>query len=93
MNNQGLMDNEKVDEIFIPGGGISKRILQTSKERSIPTTLLLKFCSEGDNSVDGLELTGYLEQLVGLRETSSRLKVPSSWRHLFGAPPPTQMFW
>jgi len=89
----GLISDETEDSIFIPGGGISKRILENSKQRKLSLTLLLKFCSEGDNSVDGVVLAEYLDQLVSVRDRELKTKLPASWSHLFGPPAPTQMFW
>ena len=75
-------------------------------ETGVNLTLLLKFACEGDNSGDGLMLAGQLDRLLhysnsghgtdpaGVAVDCRRpLKVAGSWRHLFGPPAPTQMFW
>ena len=95
----GLMTDEEAsdggghDSIFIPGGGICRRVFEACQTRPVAVTLLLKFCSEGDNSMDGVQLAEYANQLTGLQAAGCKLRLPASWIHLFGAPPPTQMFW
>jgi len=99
-------DGSEADELFIPGGGISRRMYLACLETGVNLTLLLKFACEGDNSGDGLMLAGQLDRLLhysnsghgtdpaGVAVDCRRpLKVAGSWRHLFGPPAPTQMFW
>jgi len=89
-------DNDTASETgpIIPGGGISSRVYQSCQLKGISATLMLKFCSEGDNRTDGLALSDYFNQVVNVMPKSSdKTKVPASWRYLFGGSAPVQMFW
>eukprot|EP00088_Acartia_fossae_P029921 TRINITY_DN3084_c0_g1_i6.p1 TRINITY_DN3084_c0_g1~~TRINITY_DN3084_c0_g1_i6.p1 ORF type:complete len:244 (-),score=45.68 TRINITY_DN3084_c0_g1_i6:308-1039(-) len=85
-------DLETGGEPNIPGGGISSRILRQCHQQNLAATVLIKFCSEGDNSTDGMVLAQYLNLLVPVFN-KSRPKIPKSWQHLFGHSAPVQMFW
>lgn len=89
----GMNIGEEGEEVFIPGGGVAKRVYETCRSQGIHLSVLLKFSSEGDNSPDGLMLADYLNQLIVFKETDKKMNIPKSWRHLFGPPAPTQMFW
>jgi len=87
-------DNDNSSGPFIPGGGISSRVYRSCQTKGISATLLLKFCSEGDNRPDGIVLSEYLNQVVNiLPQSPNKKKVPESWRYLFGGSAPVQMFW
>jgi len=87
-------DNNTSSGPFIPGGGISSRVYQSCQMKGIAATLMLKFCSEGDNRTDGIVLSDYLNQVLNiLPKTQNKTKVPESWRYLFGGSAPVQMFW
>jgi len=80
----------------IPGGGISKRMFITCQKDNIPATFLFKFCSEGDNTMDGVILAQYLSKLdpkMAQLVPSSNPKIPNCWQSLFGHGAPVQMFW
>ncbi|XP_063155148.1 proteasome assembly chaperone 2 [Candoia aspera] len=89
------------DKIFyIPGGGITKLLFTESCSKGIPLVVLLKFCSEGDNIPDALALADYLNESLQLiapqssssQAKSSRWKIPSSWKLLFGSGLPSSLF-
>ncbi|KAM6455876.1 proteasome assembly chaperone 2 isoform 2-T2 [Liasis olivaceus] len=89
------------DKIFyIPGGGITKLLFAESCSEGIPLVVLLKFCSEGDNIPDALALADYLNESLQLiapqssssQAKSSRWKIPSSWKLLFGSGLPSSLF-
>ncbi|XP_042317864.1 proteasome assembly chaperone 2 isoform X2 [Sceloporus undulatus] len=94
----GVNDDEKV--FHIPGGGITKLLFTESCSKGIPMVVLLKFCSEGDNIPDALTLADYLNEWLHLTATqnesssikSSRWKIPSSWKLLFGSGLPPALF-
>jgi len=71
---------------FIPGGGLTRRILSTLPAAwSVPTACVLQFVMEGDNRADAHFLAGVLSNLLKL--TVSEWKEPQSWREgLFGTP-------
>ncbi|KAG6920272.1 hypothetical protein DXG01_005041 [Tephrocybe rancida] len=71
---------------FIPGGGLTRRILTSlPKDWSIPTATLLQFVLEGDNRGDARLFAAVVAKVVGHDLTEWRQ--PSSWNvGLFGAP-------
>ncbi|XP_029446816.1 proteasome assembly chaperone 2 [Rhinatrema bivittatum] len=94
----GVSEAEKC--IIIPGGGITKRLYTDSCTEEIPLAVLLKFCSEGDNMPDAFALVNYLNEWLQLVQctnsdgtmASTKWKVPSSWRLLFGSGLPPVLF-
>ncbi|XP_022092119.1 proteasome assembly chaperone 2-like isoform X2 [Acanthaster planci] len=78
--------------IYIPGGGIAKKLFEDCCSQDIPLAVLLLFCSEGDNIPDALSMVSHLNQwlqLVQEPESSqqrirSPWKIPSSWSMLYG---------
>ncbi len=91
----GLSTGEEGDTVFIPGGGIARRLYECCLEEGVALTLLIKFAAEGDNSVDGLVLAGALNALISFLADRGRqqLRAPPSWQHVFGPPPPRDLFW
>lgn len=73
---------------FIPGGGLTRRILQSLPDGwSVPTACLLQFVFEGDNRADATILASVVAKVIGVDESCLPWKQPSSWREgLFGAP-------
>ncbi|XP_002741628.1 proteasome assembly chaperone 2-like [Saccoglossus kowalevskii] len=79
--------------VFIPGGGIAKRLYTQCCNKDISMAVLLVFCSEGDNISDALSLTTYLNhwlKVIPTKDpsdvTSSRVwQIPKSWSLLFGS--------
>ncbi|XP_070603600.1 proteasome assembly chaperone 2 [Erythrolamprus reginae] len=91
-------NNDKI--FYIPGGGITKLLFTESCSKGIPLVVLLKFCSEGDNIPDAFALADYLNETLPLiapqsstsQAKSSRWKIPSSWKLLFGSGLPSSLF-
>ncbi|XP_077208930.1 proteasome assembly chaperone 2 isoform X2 [Paroedura picta] len=91
-------DDDKV--LYIPGGGITKRLFTKSCSEGVEMVVLLKFCSEGDNIPDALVLADYLNEWLQITTNqsgsfpakSSKWKTPSSWKHLFGNGLPPSLF-
>ena len=73
---------------FIPGGGLTRRILKCLPHGwSVPTACLLQFVFEGDNRADADILASVVAKVINLDENYLPWKQPSSWREgLFGAP-------
>ncbi|KAH9992664.1 PAC2 family-domain-containing protein [Russula vinacea] len=71
---------------FIPGGGLTRRILSNIPESwRIPTAALLQFVLEGDNSSDASLMAAVVAKVLSLEVHEWR--VPDSWRQgLFGTP-------
>ncbi|XP_043470421.1 proteasome assembly chaperone 2 [Leptopilina heterotoma] len=88
------VDTEGV--LQIPGGGFAKCIFQALEKDEIPCAVLLKFCSEGDNIPDAIDLLNYLNQwlliLSNNDDNSLAIKYPSSWKFLFGNSPPSEIY-
>ena len=88
----GLGPGEAPDQIFLPGSGIAKKLLAMCQDMGLEGVVLSKFCEEGDNTRDGIELADYLNKWLGWVE-GDKYKVPPSWKHLFGPPAPVEMYW
>jgi len=73
---------------FIPGGGLTRRILNSLPDGwSVPTACLLQFVFEGDNQADANILASVVAKVIGVDGNCIPWKQPSSWREgLFGAP-------
>ncbi|KAJ1523261.1 hypothetical protein ONE63_001140 [Megalurothrips usitatus] len=88
--------SDAVGQVVIPGGGFAKRLFELCSENGIPCTTLIKFCSEGDNIPDALLVVSKVDQWLKLIEKdskgASKLVFPPSWSHLFGSPPPKQLY-
>ncbi|KAJ6499089.1 PAC2 family-domain-containing protein [Mycena sanguinolenta] len=83
-----LQQTDEPDVPFIPGGSLTRRILQTLSKSpsSVPTAAVLQFVLEGDNRADAAMLASAVVAVFGLSITG--LKEPRSWKQgLFGAPP------
>ncbi|KAF8348361.1 PAC2 family-domain-containing protein [Amanita rubescens] len=73
---------------FIPGGGLTRRILTSLTQNwSIPTAALLQFVLEGDNREDAHLLAAVVAKALGVDHAISEWKRPGSWEQgLFGTP-------
>ncbi|GAB0086109.1 Proteasome assembly chaperone 2 [Sergentomyia squamirostris] len=80
----------------ILGGGFASQLFRNFEERNIPSMILFKYVSEGDNAPDAREmvikLNEFLEFLPKKEDGSVRLTIPPSWKFLFGNCPPQSMF-
>jgi proteasome assembly chaperone 2 len=83
---QNLQENNTIP--FIPGGGLTRRILNSLPDGwSVPTACLLQFVFEGDNRADANILASIVAKAIGVDPSCLPWKQPSSWREgLFGAP-------
>lgn len=83
-------------QLRIPGGGFAKSMFNFLSNADIPCAVLFKYCSEGDNIADAIDLVCYLDQWIQVLGTKSNdgssLKYPPSWKHLFGRPAPRDMY-
>ncbi len=72
-----------------------RRLYESCLSEGVSLTLLIKFAAEGDNSADGLVLAGALNALISFLADRGRqqLRAPPSWQHVFGPPPPMDLFW
>lgn len=89
--NQTERDNSDTPP-FIPGGGITRRILSSiPNDWSIPVAVLVQYALEGDNRADAQLMATVVAQVLGLDQVT--WKQPSSWNHgLFGALPDQNLY-
>lgn len=87
---------ETQDQLQIPGGGFAKNLFELLQQHNVPSTILLRFCMEGDNIPDAVALTDYADQLLEILERDNnggiKVKFPPSWKFLFGNPPPRDIY-
>ncbi|KAJ8910850.1 hypothetical protein NQ315_015585 [Exocentrus adspersus] len=77
---------------YLNGDGFAVKIYQVIQE-STTCTLLVKYASEGDNRPDALMMLRRLSVVMGLKEPlDENIKCPSSWRFVFGGPPPQGLY-
>ncbi|XP_063979855.1 proteasome assembly chaperone 2 isoform X2 [Diachasmimorpha longicaudata] len=67
-------------DVRIPGGGFAHQLFEFLKQCEIPTAILLRFCSEGDNILDAVALLNYTCKWISM--TISDIRVPNSWKFL-----------
>lgn len=87
---------ETQEELQIPGGGFAKSLFELLQQHNVPSTILLRFCMEGDNIPDAVELAQYADQLLEILERdksgNAKVKFPPSWKFLFGNPAPRDIY-
>lgn len=73
---------------FIPGGGLTRRIISSLPPSwPIPTVSLLQFVLEGDNKADAQMFASVIAQVGGFNSLIKQWKQPGSWNPgLFGTP-------
>ncbi|KAI0320924.1 hypothetical protein OF83DRAFT_1206456, partial [Amylostereum chailletii] len=73
---------------FIPGGGLTRRILNSIPSSwPIPTVSLLQFVLEGDNRADAALMAAVVAKIFALDGKIAEWKQPQSWQQgLFGTP-------
>ncbi|XP_014205566.1 proteasome assembly chaperone 2 [Copidosoma floridanum] len=80
----------------IHGGGFAKTMFDLLQKENVPCTVILKFCSEGDNIPDACELINYSNQwlkIIPVHDNNlCKLKFPPSWKFLFGNLPPKELY-
>lgn len=81
-------NTEHEDIPFIPGGGLTRRILGSLPDAwTIPTVSLLQFVLEGDNRADARLFAAVVAKVINLDSSIEEWRSPSSWNQgLFGAP-------
>lgn len=72
---------------ILPGCGFAKNLFEKLVKNSIKSILLVKYCSEGDNSHDASTLLSSLIKCLQLQKVDLPVKyvTPVSWNHLFGS--------
>ncbi len=86
----GEEEPSKMDIPFIPGGGLTRRLLSSlssseSPIAKIPTACVLQFVLEGDNRGDAIYFARAVVELLSVERHVVAWKQPSSWAAgLFG---------
>ncbi|CAF0773958.1 unnamed protein product [Brachionus calyciflorus] len=78
------LDKENDLDFFIPGGGIAQKFYKASKEKDLNSTVLLVFAHEGNNIPEAFQLVNYLNEWKNYFAKQSQLRIPISWKYLFG---------
>lgn len=80
----------------IPGCGIAIKLHDIATTHQIPSIVLFKYVSEGDNTFDAMQFASKINKLfdqpIPEKEGKVDLKVPISWRHMFGHNPNTEIY-
>jgi proteasome assembly chaperone 2 len=84
----------ETDVPFIPGGGLTRRILSNlGPGWPLPVVALLQFALEGDNRVDAHMFATVVAKVLGIDTAVKEWKQPGSWKQgLFGAPPDLTLY-
>ncbi|THH19976.1 hypothetical protein EW146_g1293 [Bondarzewia mesenterica] len=79
---------------FIPGGGLTRRIVTSIPPAwPVPTVSLLQFVIEGDNRADASMLAAVVAKVLSVDMLIGTWKQPSSWQQgLFGTPQDQTLF-
>lgn len=91
-----LMKWNEFNGDVIHGGGYAKHLMSVASREGIPTLILFKYVSEGDNSLDAVNLLEVLNAAFNFidRNDAGKIQViyPMSWKSLFGNPLPEQLY-
>ncbi|CAG9811829.1 unnamed protein product [Chironomus riparius] len=72
----------------IPGCGIAMKLHNLAIINQIPSLIVYKYVSEGDNMFDSMQFAEKFNKLLDTpiieKEGRADLKIPISWKHLFG---------
>lgn len=88
-------NDQETGIIKIPGSGISRRLLDSLDADDVSCIMLVKFCSEGDNTQDAFDLANKFNDVTKIKEPSKGTVnwiVPYSWRALYGGDAPYSMY-
>jgi hypothetical protein len=78
-----------VEDDVVDGSPLVSQIIHRITETQITdkATVLGRFCNEGNNLGDSVDLVVFIVKALNLFDLSTvRLTFPSSWSHLFGPP-------
>lgn len=81
---------------IIHGGGFARKLQQFATRKEIPTFILYKYVSEGDNIPDAIQFTdklnGFLNILPKFDDGRAIVSHPISWKLLYGNAPPLNVY-
>jgi len=81
----------------IHGGGFALRFWQAIEQHQLPVCIFFKYVSEGDNRSDAFQMLDRLDQLLNGQILAGKdwvasVKVPVSWKAVFGNYPTEQLY-
>lgn len=78
----------------IPGGGISKHLLENCEKEAIPLVALILICSEGNNYPEAFQTIECLNKWLSLKEdmAADKWQAPISWKLPFGSAAPKTLY-
>lgn len=79
---------------IIHGGGFAMKLWQRVLEKGFSVCLLFKYVSEGDNRADAVQFVEHLDAMQAneMLGNDVRLKMPISWKALYGNNPTEQLY-
>jgi len=83
--------------VHLPGSGLTRKLFAELEKISIDCTVLIKYCSEGDNTQDAFHLAETINAVVHAVEPSKSTgrvswDVPISWSAMFGSAAPNGVY-
>ncbi|KAH0554576.1 proteasome assembly chaperone 2 [Cotesia glomerata] len=76
----------------ISGGGFALKLHEFLSNQGIPSVVILRFCSEGDNVPDAVAVLEYLNRWLAFGFDAKKVKFPNSWEFLFGNAAPVDIY-
>lgn len=87
------MEKSEAGQYLLHGAGFTLKLYEILSE-GVSCTVLVKYVSEGDNRPDAYLLLEVLYKIVDCFKNADvkNVKHPSSWRFVFGNPPPVGLY-
>lgn len=83
-------DEHGIQQPFLSGAGFVKHFMEIC---DLPTTVLIKFVEEGDNTMDAVMLLSFLSSWKKLvKGKNTAWKMPFSWKNMYGRPTPREIY-
>lgn len=91
--NISLMEKDESGRYLLHGAGITSKMFEVLSSTA-KCTVFIKYVSEGDNRPDAHSLLNILYKYVeSLQDKNiNNIKIPSSWKYVFGNPPPVGIY-
>ncbi|XP_046672332.1 proteasome assembly chaperone 2-like [Homalodisca vitripennis] len=84
--------------MYLPGAGFTQNLHLKCIERKIPCVSFMKFCSDGDNTPEALDLARLVDGWLNVvpvpsgKEETKTFSQPPSWKYIFGGPSPRELY-
>lgn len=73
------------DYEYIPGSGLTRRLVSSFNSKSIDFATLIMFTVDGNNSEDSIQYVHYLSPLLDISTSDVVWKTPKSWLGVYGS--------